>query len=101
MNDEERLREATREAHGVLKDLTREMKRAKALVPELVGSILKEEVDKQSERLREHTNKTMDEATEVILKEFRKISVMVLGKAGRDAEDIKKFLETIPEVGDL
>ncbi|MEU9349047.1 hypothetical protein AB0D74_48405 [Streptomyces sp. NPDC048278] len=74
------LREEIREAHGALKDLRREVKDARELVPLLVDELFMAEVKKQVDQLGTATKEAMDAATKRVFDKFDELGQYVMGE---------------------
>lgn len=88
----EELRQATREAHEILKDLTRarrETEKLLASIPRRVEDEIGEAVRKGLEGYHDVIRKAMDAATEKVFAEFRKLEKAFLGDGKRRPSLIK------------
>lgn len=91
------LRELVREAHGVLKDLRRESREARELVPLLTDELFTAEVKKQTNRLGRATEQAMDQAVERVSQKFDQLAATFLGE---DRTSRRRGLTSIPELVD-
>lgn len=87
------LRELVREAHGATKDLVREIKTARELVPLLTDELFTAEVKKQVSALGEATTQAMDAATDRVAKRFEALEALFLGE---DKQSRRKGEPSIP-----
>ncbi|MET7982540.1 hypothetical protein [Streptomyces sp. NPDC005281] len=78
LNDE--LRELIREAHGVLKDIRREKREARELLPLLTDELFSDEVKKQLAALNKVTKQAMDDAVARVFKKFDELGAIVMGE---------------------
>lgn len=88
------LREELREARGVLKDLRREIRIARALVPLLTDEAFAAEVTKQVGQLEAATKQAQDAAVQRILKSFDELHATLMGE---DKASRRKGRTPIPE----
>lgn len=87
------LREATAEAHGVMKDLRRllrEIRAAEAEVVELlattfeaeVGEVVKKGLDQYASEIKEHT----DRASDAVLERFDQMASILIGETAKELQ---------------
>ncbi|GGN47523.1 hypothetical protein [Streptomyces fuscichromogenes] len=74
------LQEEIREARGMLKDLRRETKEARELVPLLVDELFQAEVKKQVDQLGTATKEAMDAAVKRVFAKFDELGQYVMGE---------------------
>lgn len=76
----DQLREEIREARGILKDLRREIKDARELVPLLAEELFRTEVKKQVDQLTKVTDDAMRRSVEKITKSFGELAATLMGE---------------------
>lgn len=76
----EQLREEIREARGTLKDLRREIKTARELVPLLTDELLEAEVTKRVDALGRITEKAMADSVARVTKTFDDLADLLTGR---------------------
>lgn len=74
------LRGVVSEAHGVLRDLRKEIKKAEQIGPAIVTKRLRIEVDRAVGELGKATEKTIKEATDRVNKRFDEQMAILLGE---------------------
>ncbi|MGH3942485.1 MAG: hypothetical protein ACRDTG_28455 [Pseudonocardiaceae bacterium] len=82
-----------REAHGVLKDLRREMAEHKAFIRQTVVETIRGEVALQIEILGKETERAVNAATAAVYREFDRITAILMGQ-----EDHQPTLEELAKV---
>lgn len=90
----DQLREEIREARGTLKDLRREIKTARELVPLLTDELFEAEVKKQVDALAKETAKAMDRAVDRVFTKFDELQALIMGE---DRQSRRKGRPSIPE----
>jgi len=97
----EQLRESTREAHGVLKDLRTATVAAKNLVHELTNAVVTEQLEAAVEAGLEEYKTTLataiDSATKAIFDRFDKIAKLLMGE---DKQSVRAGKPSIPELAE-
>ena len=91
----ERLRELIREAHGVTKDLNREMKAVRRAIPELTKETLEAAVERQLADLYGTTRQAMDHAVGKVQQEFDRLAALLLGTDGDGQLTLAEHIERI------
>lgn len=76
----DQLREEISEARGTLKDLRREIKTARELVPLLTDELFAAEVKKQVDAFTKVTEKAMHASVERVTKTFDELGALLLGE---------------------
>jgi uncharacterized membrane protein len=74
------LREEIREAHGILKDLRREIKEARELIPLRTDELFTAEVKKQVDQLSKVTDEAMRRSVETVTKSFDDLAATFMGE---------------------
>jgi hypothetical protein len=91
------LHNLIKEAHGVLKDLRIETRRAKQVIPMIVAKRINAEIRKQVAELGEATERAMKLSVEKVGREFDKLEAAFLG-TGHESKDGQA---SIPELVDI
>lgn len=86
------LRGLVSEAHGVLKDLRSEVKKAQQVLPMIVSRRINVEVEKQITKLGEETEQAMDDAAAKVYAEFDRLQAMILGKEDPDKPSLDELI---------
>jgi hypothetical protein len=92
------LDERIREAHGVLKDLRREMREAKRIGPALAKAAVSEAVGKEIATLGVETRKAMDIAVDKVQQEFDRLTELLFGKRARRGYTLPEYIEHLDYV---
>lgn len=82
--DLEAIREATRAAHEALRDLRAATAEAREIAPAIVSEHLDREVEKAISALAAVTKRTMDTSVEKVIREFDRLSHILMGRTGPD-----------------
>jgi hypothetical protein len=93
----EQIREATRLAHEVLKDLRIESRRAQRLLPMIVTKRIKSEVDRQIEELGNEVQEHMVSSVALVERSIEGLYARLIGK---DHYARKEGLLSLPEIID-
>jgi hypothetical protein len=91
------IREATQEAHGVLKDLRTETKRAERLLPMIVTNRIRSEVNKQMEELGKEVREHMATSVATVERSIKGLYARLIGK---DHFAKKEGLRSLPTIID-
>ncbi|MFI6274288.1 hypothetical protein [Streptomyces sp. NPDC050988] len=89
------LREEIREARGTLKDLRREIKTARELVPLLTDELFEAEVKKQVDALGTATEAAMDQAVKRVFAKFDQLQAVATGE---DRHSRRRGQPSIPDL---
>ncbi|MFF0138010.1 hypothetical protein ACFYRN_16435 [Streptomyces sp. NPDC005227] len=89
------LRELITEAHGALKDLRRETREARELLPLLTDELFSAEVKKQLDELSVATKQAIEDADARIGKRFDQLGDVLMGEDRQSIRQGKASLTTI------
>ncbi len=91
------LRAAASEAHGVLRGLQAEVKKAERIVPMHVGKQIKDKVAEELKVLGDETQEAMELAVKRVYAQFDKLEKMILGEEG-DGPSLMEMLDALEPI---
>jgi len=92
------LRAAASEAHGVLRGLQAEVKKAERIVPMQVGKQIKTKVAEELEVLGVETQQAMEMAVKRVYEQFDKLERMILGEEDDGHASLIEMLEALEPI---
>lgn len=96
---EQRLRERIREANEATADLNSVLKQVKDYAPELVRSLLEEEVRREVGKMQEVIGVKIEESSDAVVRRFDTLAAILLGNArGRHAEGDLSIPELVEKI---